>query len=177
MKILFFILLVITVSISYSQNVKETKIIKVGKEIQGDFNGDGKFETAKLQIVENGIFDEKEWIFSVVFSDLSIPSLLFKCDKDYSVLINEGSLNNISGDKITIYSPPNHGCTFIMTTYSLSKGKWEVMIPTFLFPTFCNYISDEYLENMIFRKEDSVYYYEADNSNDTFNLIKKKVNL
>lgn len=63
MKILFFILLVIIVSISYSQNVKETKIIKVGKEIQGDFNGDGKFETAKLQIVEKGIFDEKRMDF------------------------------------------------------------------------------------------------------------------
>lgn len=148
--------------------------IAIGDSITGDFNGDGTLDVAILRIVKEGVFQEEAWTLAVEFSDKDIPSIEFQCDREYSTLINEGDLNNIAGDEITIYSPPLGGCTYHMTTYSLIDHKWKIVVPTFLIPTACEEISNDELQARIFKEGNSIYYYET--NHETLELIKTKVN-
>lgn len=154
-------------------NIKNSLSIAIGDSITGDFNGDGTLDVAILRIVKEGVFQEEAWTLAVEFSDKDIPSIEFQCDREYSTLINEGDLNNIAGDEITIYSPPLGGCTYHMTTYSLIDHKWKIIVPTFLIPTACEEISNDELQARIFKEGNSIYYYETDP--ETFELIKTKI--
>ncbi len=154
-------------------NIKNSLSIAIGDSITGDFNGDGTLDVAILRIVKEGVFQEESWTLAIEFPSRDIPSIEFQCDREYSTLINEGDLNNIAGDEITIYSPPLGGCTYHMTTYSLIDNKWKIIVPTFLIPTACDNMSYDQLQARIFKENDSIYYYETDP--ETFELIKTKI--
>lgn len=147
--------------------------ILIGDSINGNFTGNKGADTAVLRVIKEGILGEEPWTLAVVFPDSDIPPIEFSCDRDYSLLINEGDLNDIPGDEITIYSPPFGGCTYHMTTYSFIENKWIIVVPTFLISTACEPLSYEELQDRIFKENGNIYYYDMDL--ESRSLIKVKV--
>lgn len=163
----------------YQKNPENKTLIlpKIGRKIQGDFNGDGKIEfatTIKVKEgegnpVEDGTPDEYE----IQFSDKSIKSINVGCCN--MKLINEGDLDNNGTDDFSIFQAPMNGCTYSMTTYSLLNGNWIQIVDTFLIPTACENISDFDLQKRIFKENNAIYYYDSDINAENGELIKKKV--
>lgn len=65
------------------------KRLTVGQRISGDFNGDGKVDTAILNGKVSSRTKQKIWTLS--FSDKTIPSMRLGCCDP--ILVNEGDLN------------------------------------------------------------------------------------
>lgn len=149
---------------------------KVGEKIQGDFNGDGKSEFATAKKVKERIGNPAEngspAAYEIQFSDPNIKPILVNCCDIR--LINEDDLNNNGTDEISVYQAPMNGCTYAMTTYSFTNGKWKKMIDSFLIPTGCEPLSDEDLQQRIVRENETVYYFETDMTNENTKLVKKK---
>ncbi|KAA5534944.1 hypothetical protein F0919_10115 [Taibaiella lutea] len=112
-----------------------------------------------------------------MFSSSEIKPLNINPNREDIYLINEGDLNNIRGDEITVYGPPLHGCTYEMSTYTYADGAWKLIIEPFLIPTACNEMSDAELQNRILKEGGVVYYYDTDVNDVHFRLIKKKARL
>lgn len=152
-------------------------ILKIGEKIQGDFNGDGKMEFATLKKVKerkgNPIENGTPEVYEIQFSDPKIKPILANCCDIR--LINEGDLNNNQTDEISIYQAPMNGCTYSMTTYSIINGKWKKIVDTFLIPTGCEPLSDNDLQQRIFKENSSIYYFETDMTTENAKLVKKKV--
>lgn len=147
---------------------------KIGQRISGDFNGDGILENTSTKILKEGILEEEPFQLEINFSSDSIKSLPFSCDRNWIWLINEGDLNGIAGDELTVYSPPNHGCTYAMTTFTFVNKNWKQLMEMFLVPTFCDEMSDEDLQKRIFIEGNDVYYFETNFDGDSTRLVKTK---
>lgn len=147
---------------THKQEETAINLTLIGEKINGDFDGDGKIDTASLEIIKEGIFQEESWVFSVIFSNNNIPPIIFECDRDYATLVNEGDLGINKNDKISIFCPPLGGCTYSMKTYSLINGAWKVIVPLFLIPTACDTFSDEDIQNLVFAKDGELYCMKKD---------------
>ena len=157
---------VLCVAFSFSQ-----KSSTVGQRITGDFNGDGKMDTAFAKQIINTKTKAKSW--TVSFSDKTISSLRFSCCE--VVLINEGDLNNDKATEISIFQAPENGCTYMWTTYTYKANHWTKLIPTFLVPTFCDPVEAADLEGKVFVEKGKVYYWDFDPNDEKFKPIKKQV--
>ena len=142
----------------------------VGTHLIGDFNGDGKPETATLvQIAKTKPGAEDGWKgeWQVRFSDTSIKAP----PGGYGGrLINEGDLNGDGTDELSLAGEPNHGCNLFLTTYGYHAGAWIEVVPVFMAPTFCDEVSDEELQKKVFLEDGRVYFTELDM--DAFNNEK-----
>lgn len=158
---------------------------KVGDKIYGDFNGDGKFEYAYRKLVKKGYGNPvEEGVpdgYEIRFSDNSIRPI--KVDCCWFKLINEGDLNNDGTDEITIVQQPTNGCSGMVITFNINKGKY-LFTPFSLF--WCAEIDDVNLERLVVKENNDVFYYEADPNDENLlskgiiqfdRLIKKKANL
>jgi len=143
----------------------------IGDSIQGDFDGDGIMESASYRIKKEGGFEE-EYEMDINFSSPAIKTLPFNATRDYITLINESDLNGIAGDELTVYSSPNHGCTYTMTTYTYNNNKWKEIMEPILVLTFCDPMPVEDLLKMIFREGNTIYYYQKVSMDETFELEK-----
>lgn len=147
----------------------------VGEKIQGNFIGDGKsgFATA-VKVVQgqgNPVEDGASDAYEIQFSDRRLKPIAVGCCSIR--LINEGDLNNDQSDEISVFQAPMNGCTYSMTTYSYKNGQWKKLVETFLIPTNCESITDQNLQNRIFRDNGAIYYYDSD-PNKNGKLIKRK---
>ena len=97
----------------------------IGDTLKGDFDGDGNIETAVIHLVKVGVPDVETWKMSVDFSNKNISSIPFQSDQDYAGLINEGKLDNDSGDELSVSTPPNHGIDNFKQTYTFKNGSWK----------------------------------------------------
>lgn len=170
--------------IVFKSQLKKSSVItktkdtpKVGEKIKGDFNGDQKMDFAIVKKtkeqqgnpIENGTPAEYE----IQFSDPTLKSMKVGCCDIR--LINEGDLNNDGSDEISVFQAPMNGCTYSMTTYSFSNGKWKKLIDPFLIPTGCETLTDNDLQQRIFKENKTIYYLETDMTNENGTLVKKKV--
>jgi hypothetical protein len=150
-------------TICISQSLKN----KVGDQIQGDFNGDGKLEYAFRVLttkgngnpVEDGIPDEYE----IQFSDKTIKSIKANCC--WFKLINEGDLDKDGTDEFSIIQAPENGCIGTVTTYTIKTKKSYKLFPSFSI-FWCAELSDLELQKLVVRENNTIYYYLAD-PNDT----------
>ncbi|RAI97557.1 hypothetical protein LX64_05065 [Chitinophaga skermanii] len=148
---------------------------KVGEEVHGDFNGDGKPETAYVvqtaQAEGNPVEDGKPANYEVRFSDESMPNINIGCCE--SLLINEGDLNGDGKDELSTYQAPMNGNTYAMKTYSFHDKNWKTFIDTFLIPTGGEELTLDALEQRIVLENGKVYYYDVDVNDENFQLVKK----
>lgn len=155
------------------------QVPSVGTSVQGDFNGDRQKEFAfSVQTTKgegNPIDDGTPDEYSVYFSTDMIKSLAVGCCDIR--LINEGDLNADGRDEISIYQAPMNSYTYSMTTYSFINNAWKVVIETFLISTAGDYINDEDLQKRIFKENGSVYFYDTDDNDENFKLVKTKITL
>jgi hypothetical protein len=153
---------------------KETNVLL--NEIKGDFDGDGIVDVAMTIKVKEGNGNPVDGgtpdVYEIHFNNKKIKSLKIGCCS--CRLVNEGDLNNNGSDEISVFQEPLNGCTYSMTTYTFENGEWKVFIETFLVPTACNNLSDEDLQNRIFKEGNNIYFYETDVSSEDWDLIKKK---
>jgi hypothetical protein len=109
------------------------KQLVVGQTITGDFNGDGKADTAFLKVKTNSKSNVHSWTLS--FNDKNIPAMpLGCCDV---ILINEGDLNGDKTTEISVFQAPENGCVYMWATYSLKTNRWTKFIEPFLIATDC----------------------------------------
>lgn len=147
--------------------IAQTNRSKVGDQIQGDFNGDGKLEyafrvqTTKGQgnLAEGGIPDNYE----IQFSDKTIKSIKVNCC--WFKLINEGDLDKDGTDEFSIIQAPENGCIGTVTTYTIKTKKSYKLFPSFTI-FWCAELFDFELQKLVVRENKTIYYYIAD-PNDT----------
>jgi hypothetical protein len=147
------------------------KRLTVGQRITGDFNGDGKVDTAFVRQPINTKTKAKGW--TLFFSDKTILSMRLGCCDVF--LINEGDLNNDNAIEISVFQAPDNGCTYMWTTYSYKAGQWTKFIPTFLVPTYCDPFKATDLEKKVFTENGKVYYWDIDPNDEEKKPIKKQV--
>ena len=149
----------------------------INAQILGDFNGDQQEEMSYVHVLKEGVFDKSPFLLSIDFSSSTINSLEISANKNEIILINEGNLDCLDGDELSILLPPNHGCTYTLITYSYFKGEWKQLFEPILIPTRCDEISQIDLEGRIFIANGIVCYYETDVTTEEYKLIKKKIKL
>ncbi len=147
------------------------KQLNVGQRVTGDFNGDGKVDTAFVKQTINPKTKTESW--TLMFSDKTIHSMQLGCCEVY--LINEGDLDNDKASEISVFQAPENGCTYMWTTYSYKTGKWTKLIPLFLVPTACDPVKFADLEKKVFIENGQVYYWDIDPNDEEFKPIKKRV--
>lgn len=165
---------------------------KVGESIYGDFDGNGTYEYAYIELTKKGnggnpidgagIPDE----YAIKFTDKTFPIFSFYPGCCETLLINEGDLNNDGSDEISLFHAPMNGCCYDWMTLTLHNGKWEQLIDMLLLCFGCEGIlpKDELqdvitLENGIIYKNTDFSYSEDENGfHCKFNeLSKEKANL
>jgi len=122
-------LLLTTIALFFITLCFSQKSLTVGQRITGDFNGDGKTDTAFVKQTTKA--KVRNW--TLLFSDKTISSIRLGCCEVY--LINEGDLNKNKTTEISVFQAPENGCTYMWTTYSYIAGTWTKLIPMFLVPT------------------------------------------
>ncbi|WP_177765757.1 hypothetical protein [Flavobacterium sp. I3-2] len=164
-----------SILILFSPYQNERSNSRIGEIIKGDFNGDGKIETAQLVKIKQGfgnpIEDGTSDEFEIQFSNKKIKPIKIGCCN--AILVNEGDLNNKKGDEISIYQAPMNGCTYSMSTYTYSKSEWKTVVDLFLIPTACENFSFTEIDNLVLKENNTIYYYTIDPNEG--NLIKHKV--
>lgn len=171
--------LYITSLVFWQVNAPTVYAQTVGETIWGDFNGDGKKESASVKLIKKGygnpVEDGVPSEYAVRFSDKKLKSIKIGCCD--ARLINEGDLDNDGRDDFSIFQAPMNGCTYDMYTYSLKGTVWRKIIPLFLVPTACEYFTDKQLQDRIFIENKSLYKYEEDLNDENWRLIKTKINI
>lgn len=119
-----------------SQGYVDSLEISLLDAIKGDFNGNGKIDTAylyKAEALANNKLspDEDEWLNGIAFSDMSIPTsgfyfIPFMCD-EYNFFTNEGDIDNNGVDEIGFRSEAEFRFA-PYNVYSLRNGKWERIV-------------------------------------------------
>ncbi|HEY8917342.1 MAG TPA: hypothetical protein VIM87_12910 [Chitinophaga sp.] len=138
----------------------------------GDFNGDQIMDTAYgVLFKDNSDEEDGQNEYIVRFSSDSITPLY--ASYGGMRLINEGDLNKDGRDDLSLFQEPHHGCTYHMSTWTYTNNKWKEIAAPWLVLTACEPVSDEDLQKKIVVENDTVYYYEADVSDDTFRIQKK----
>jgi len=151
--------------------------IPVGSSITGDFNGDGVLDTASLRIVKEGKFDEEPYQLAIQFSSAIISPIKASYDHEDLVLINEGDLDGQPGDELSVFAPPNHGCSYTMYTYTCKANGWKLLLEPFLIATACDPLSAEDLQKRIFREDNHIYFLNADPNDEAGSLFREKAKL
>lgn len=151
---------------------------KIGDKIYGDFNGDGKEESAYRVLtkkgygnpVENGTPDQYE----IHFSDKTINPIKVNCC--WFKLINEGDLDKDGADELTIVQSPENGCIGTVSTFTIKDKKSNLLFKPFLL-FICGKISNVELQKLVITENNIVYYHEADpNEENLLNEDGDKIN-
>ncbi|WP_118952877.1 hypothetical protein [Taibaiella helva] len=146
--------------------------------IRGDFDGDGRIDSATVvhvkegrgNPVEDGTPDEYEIRFPG--SSTLKPVKAGCCSLR---LVNEGDLDDDGADELSLVQAPMNGCTYPMKTCSFTHGAWRDIVPLFLVPTGCSPVSEEALQQRVSAEKGSIYYLDTDGNDENGELIRKKV--
>jgi hypothetical protein len=147
------------------------KISRVGPRIAGDFNGDGKKDTALAKMSTNPKTKARSW--KVTFSDKTIPVISLGCCA--ITLINEGDLNHDKSPEISVLQAPQNGCSFLWTTYSFEGGRWRKFIAPFRVFNQCEDFTRSQLEKRVFVEKNKVYYWDVVHDNEEDKPVKIEV--
>jgi len=162
-----------TLAVFYSLLSFSQRNLTVGHLITGDFNGDGRTDTAFVKQTFIAKTKAKSW--TLMFSDKTIPGMQLGCCDLY--LVNEGDLNKDKATEISIFQAPENGCVYVWTTYSLKNNRWTKFIQPFLIATDCEHFKPEELRNRVFKENGKVYYWDVDPNDDANQAIKKQVTI
>ncbi|KUJ61756.1 hypothetical protein AR687_11090 [Flavobacteriaceae bacterium CRH] len=153
-----------------SENEKENEAIET---VLGDYNGDGKTESAFIS-PKNG--------YITFFPDnLGNVTELGKLDPKKSKLINEGDLNNDGAEDFSVYTDLDSLGTLNTFIYNRDMP-WRVSLRIILKKG--EKVDNEDLEKRVFKKNNEIYYYEDEHIEDIYlqkdtkyknKLIRKKI--
>jgi len=163
--------LLLSVTLFISTICFSQKQLVVGQKISGDFNGDGKVDTAFLKVNANSKTKHKNWRLS--FSDKTILSMQLGCCEP--ILINEGDLNGDKTIEFSIFQAPENGCVYIWTTYSLKNKQWAKLIQPFLIATDCEDFKPADLQKRVFKENGKVYYWDVDPNDEQNKPVRRQV--
>jgi hypothetical protein len=165
--------LLTTFSICFATLCFSQKSLTVGQRITGDFNGDGRMDTAFVKQTKNPKTKVKEW--TLYSSDKSIPPIGLGCCDVY--LVDEGDLNADKTTEISVFQAPQNGCTYTGTTFTYKAGQWKKLVPMFLVPTYCEPFTAANLQKKVFTENGNVFYWDIDPKNEKGRPLKKQVSI
>jgi hypothetical protein len=148
----------------------------IGDTIVGDFDGDGKLDTAFW--IRTKIGSDTDWMDDPDEHEIHFSNPKFEAIKGAErppVLLNEGMLLNNGKDIISIFQPPMNGCHWYVSTYVFMSGKWKLVIEPFLMMTECEEVTANDLKKRIFRANGVIYFLDDDNP--TQKAIRRKAKL
>jgi len=136
--------------------------------VYGEFNGDHSPDEACAVIYHGNRY-------IIRFSPDSIQPILLGDGRVR--LINEGDLNHDGREDLSIFQESGKACSYRVSTWSFTKHGWKRITKTWTLPYFCDYVSDEELQGRIVREDGTVYYYDSDEREETYSLVKKEMML
>lgn len=142
------------------------EIIPDTLRIEGDFNGDHIWDMAYAVLYRGDKYIVK-------FSSDSIRPLLI--GKGRIRLVNEGDLNDDKRDDLSVFQESEKGCFYNVSTWSYAEHRWRRITRVWELPYFCDYVSDEELQDRIVLEDGTVYYYDADAKELNSSLVKKEM--
>ncbi len=170
------VLLLLASFLSPAQNPEAGK--DIGEKIKGHFLDKSKFTTVEVVQLRgaqgNPVEDGISAAYEIRFSDRKLKPI--KADCCDITLINEGDLNHDGKDELSVYQAPMNGCSYTMTTYALIKGQWQKIVDSYLVPSGCETLSEKELQDLVFKKNQEIYYLSKDMSQEHGPWIRNKVN-
>jgi hypothetical protein len=132
--------------------------------IVGDFNGDGRTDTAFVvrtkegygNPVEDGVPDE----YAIQFTDTLLHSVNINCCE--ARLFNEGDLDSDGADEIGVFKAPENGNVYFMSVWTFRDQRWEEFMESFAVPTGGDDLSDKEVQQKVFLENGIVYYLDVD---------------
>lgn len=116
--------------------------IDLWQAINGDFNGDGKIDTAYLYGAQTSAnrkleYGEQEWFNGIAFSDISIPS--FSPERapqfNYLLLTNEEDIDGDGAGEIGFFTRA-FSRFGMYRVYSLRRGEWKEIVNVYTHDNF-----------------------------------------
>ena len=140
---------------------------RIGKKINGDFDGNGQIEEIEIHLVKKGYgnyqtddkfeFDKNEILIST--NKINVKGLNFG---SYPILINEGDLNENGGDELSIVSYSPNGTQVSLTVYSFNGNSWGKFLDVDNGPGTGTDLTLQDLQNRVYRKNKKTYYLNTD---------------
>ncbi len=128
--------------IEESDKTTDTNLVKMREKkegiMRGDFNGDGKLETATLikpRLSDADMDCDGPCTARITFSDQHIPNIIIE-NCIGGMPINHGDLNENGTDEIGILPEWFTSCWHAYKVYTLINGKWEYAVKPF--STYCD---------------------------------------
>lgn len=162
-------LIFIVLTFNYAYASQENLI---GTHINGNFFKAG--ETLSINIAPTNKEQYRNNQCNIEFSNKNIKNKI-RVDTCEAVIINEGDLNNDGLEDFSIFSAPLNGCTYNMETYTIKNGVIKVIVPSFLVPTACESVTYSFIQNLVFKKGNSLYYLYFNPDSDNFSKSEKKI--
>ncbi|OOV18967.1 hypothetical protein [Flavobacterium sp. LM4] len=135
-----------------SENENQDEAVET---ILGDYNGDGKIESAFIS--------PKSGYITFFPDTLGNVTELGKLDPKKSKLINEGDLNNDGAEDFSVYTKLDGLGT--LSTFIYNRGMpWRVSLRVILKKD--EKVNNEDLEKRIFKENNEIYYYEDEHIED-----------
>jgi hypothetical protein len=149
----------------------------IGANIEIDFSIDDTFEKAAVVLIKpakgNPIEDGTPAEYEIQFTAKNkIESIKLNTN---AVLIDEGDLDNDGLSELSVYQEPMNGCTYQMTTYTFKNGKFKTLFEPFLIPTACKVLSNEILQNKVFKTKKGINVQDINANDENFKTIEKLV--
>jgi len=156
-----------------------SKTITVGTEITGDFDGDGKIDTAKAVQTKFGngsVESGKSNAFKITF-DNSIKSQEITCNCKDVILVNEGNLNGKSGDEISVVDTNNDSNIVGMMTYTIENNRWVSIAGPSILGNAKTALKEK-LQSYIIKENEKIFQYSYSDgitTNNDGNIVNKIV--
>lgn len=171
--ILFFVWFTVACNSGDEKNIHHQRPVSVYKDsiagdmmytkMFGDFNGDGKNDTA--------LVDYDGCKISFPFAGMPVKTI----SRCAFRAISEGDLDGNGSDEFSLFLEPGNGCTYVLETYTYKNKKFQPFMESFLVPTACDFFSDSLVQAYVFAEKGKVYHLEIEDLNaDSWNLVKKE---
>lgn len=142
-------------------------LVLLGEKVQGDFNGDCKFESIEIKLVKeskgtpitDSDYEPNE--YDLIISDQNISKKGISLG-DFPKFINEGDLNCDGNDELSVVTYSWNGTLVYMSVMSFGGNSWKVLVSPQIEPGVGTDITLEELQKRVFLKEGKIHYINSD---------------
>jgi hypothetical protein len=146
-----------------TSNQTITDTLPEGADAQGDFDGDGVVEAATVKLTTEGELQSKPWIYTIEFSNPKIVPFSFASGTEFYQILNEGTLNNIPGDELSVLTQGGTMGLTQLQAYSFSNAIWGYAMDGV--SSYVNLPDSIPLQDIILKVNSDVFFYDYVNNN------------
>ena len=132
--------------------------------IEGDFNGDGITETAKLIKLDKESKDFK-YYYEIIFSNKEIKKINISSQSDVYGINNENDLNNDNSDELSIIFNDRleNNCVNTMFIRKFENGKWSFLIDPITISLECGKFKMD-IQDYVIKENDHIKFFSYESN-------------